>query len=740
MKKIAYAIARESSDDKTLQNQYDAIYKTAEELGYTIVKDFGENVSGDYTKNDGQDPKFIEDLRRAIEEKKPDAIFCYWIDRMTRTTYKQGAYLNEFSVVPKIPIYFTRENKWTIDPDTGEIDNEFLAALSADTTPQKERENIVARTTPARERVAAEGYYIGHLSDGFCVKEGWGLWDDGRRRKLKYIVIDEERKEVIQQIYSLFIEGFSTDRIAETLNAKGIPTTNKYRFEHQNKFGYRANYKTRNSNGLSKKRSEAKWSGTLVSQILQNEWYKGIRHYKGKEHLHDAIISKDDWTQAQTIREERAKHFRSNRESSKHIYLLQDLIFCGICGRKLYGHYTGLNNHYYCSSIEYGKKCGLRGICKENIEAIIYDCCTSNAFVSAIQGSQDIFTDFFCLSSTDEVRIKKEISLSKDIITDQEKLIAQKEQEIDNLIDIQAETNNKELKDRYSKSIQQRYADIQDIKDKIIKERTSIKWNEGILKSGKKAKGILREIEANKNLIDIRRFFRTVIQQVVLFNTEGRNNLVRINFKNNKRTEFIYSAQSMRGQFFPLFFPLYYEEKSNCIKSKEYPVYLSDGVPFTQSHIDENKNKKDSASQRYAERLEALKTDAETKVIHENTTFTVNDYILYLKSLPYKKVFTYERLEEVDDLGIQQRENYRQWRQKYNTGRPSQEPYLIHNKTYEDICIKRKRLYNKRYKLRTNKSLSSTEKQERLKETQHQLDLLTAQRPYIEGYTGKRKK
>ena len=87
-KKIAYAIARESSDDRTLQNQYDNIHTVARELGYKIVKEFGENVTGDVTKKDGADPDFIEELRVAIRERKPDAIFCFWIDRLTRTTYK----------------------------------------------------------------------------------------------------------------------------------------------------------------------------------------------------------------------------------------------------------------------------------------------------------------------------------------------------------------------------------------------------------------------------------------------------------------------------------------------------------------------------------------------------------------------------------------------------------------------------------------------------------------------------
>lgn len=52
----------------------------------------------------------------------------------------------------------------------------------------------------------------------------------------------------------------------------------------------------------------------------------------------------------------------------------------------------------------------------------------------------------------------------------------------------------------------------------------------------------------------------------------------------------------------------------------------------------------------------------------------------------------------------------RLWRKKYNTGRPTQEQYVLHNESYDEICLKRKHLYNRRYKIKNNKSLSEDEK------------------------------
>jgi site-specific DNA recombinase len=737
--KVAYAIARESADDKTLQNQYDGIRKAAQSMGYKIIGEFGENVSGDVTKNDGQDSEFIVKLRKAIHERKPDAIFCYWIDRMTRTTYKQGAYLNEFSVIPKIPIYFTRKNRWTINPDSGEIDNDFLAELASDTTPQKERENIVARTTPMREKVAAEGYYIGHLSDGYTVKEEWGLWEDGHRRKLKTIIIDEERRNVIEQIYSLFINGSSTDKIADILNAKDIPTTNRYRCEHHEKFGHRIKYKTPSLDDSTKNRTEAKWSGSLVSRILHNEWYKGIRHYQGIEHHHEAIISEDDWNEAQTIRTERSLTFRSNRETKKHVYLLQGLMFCGKCGCKMYGHYTGLNNHYFCSSIENGSKCGLRGIKKENVEAFVYECCTSNAILSVISGEDDAFSNYFKLNREHEKAIKNDIKNSESIIADCEGQIKDKDRQIQNLINLQAENDgNQELHRQYSNHINQRYNDIQKLRDKITKERAHISKNKRLLITSNNAKNLIRNIRSTRDLSDIKLFFRTVIDKVFVYNAGGRNDIVRICFKTGKATEFMYAPQAMPDKCFPLVNPLYYDEKTNRIKSKEYPVYISDGAPITQSFIE--RFEKDDNPQSYRNTLVNACKEEGTIRIDEDTVFTVRDYVLHLKSLAsYNGIPSYTRLEDIDELGLKQREHYREWRKKYNTGRPSSEPYVLHNQNYEELCLKRKHLYNRRYKIKNNKSLSENEKREMLDEIKYQLDILSAQVPYIEGHERKKK-
>ena len=98
-------------------------------------------------------------------------------------------------------------------------------------------------------------------------------------------------------------------------------------------------------------------------------------------------------------------------------------------------------------------------------------------------------------------------------------------------------------------------------------------------------------------------FFQKVIDKIILYNTESRNNIVRIFFKTGKVTEFIYAAQAMPGKYFPLYEPLFYNDETNRIEAEEYPVFISDGIPFTQSYIDEYK-RGNSASKNYSRFLQ----------------------------------------------------------------------------------------------------------------------------------------
>ena len=726
-KKIAYAIARESSGDKTLANQFAELRNAANEEGYEITQEFGENISGNIAKYDYSNPKFIENLSIAIKKKKPDAIFCYSMDRITRTPVMQGKYLMDFSILPGIPIYFTRYKRWTIDPITKIVDKDWIDEIATETSGKTERLNIIARTKPQREKLGSEGYFIGHISDGYCVKESWGLYEDGRRRKIKEIIIDEERAPVIEKIYRYYLNGESTDKIAAILNANNVATANRYRSEHHEKFGYKANYIGKDK--MTYERKYATWTGALVAQVLSNEWYKGTRHYKKKELHHQYIIEPAEWEEVKRIREERKISFRSMKESNKHIFLLSNLFYCGKCGCKMYGHYTGLNNHYYCSSLEKSKKkCGLKGICKENIEGILYDILIKDAYANVVGGAtDDSLTSFFKLSKKKENSIKEGISNNEKIIkilTEENEtneksiafLIAQQSKHADNATRVEI----------YEAQINKNEQAIESNKKKILKYQVENKNYNRMLTANANVKQILKNVEDTKDLNLIRQFFKTAIDRVYIFNTEKKNSIIRIIDKKGEIAECVYSASRIKGKYIPLV-GLKYNEKTNLIELIEHPVLASDLYLYS---CEFEYGMKD---------MEALHDRLGVSYTYIDGPISVDSYIELLKKS--EVAYSYSRIEELSDLALRQREHYKAWRKKYNTNKPKGiEPYVIHNETYDEINRMRKRLYNRKCKIKKHKSLSDEEKKRQLDEIQRELDALTLQVPLIKPRKKREKK
>ena len=722
--KIAYAIARESSDDRTLQNQYDTIKKVAKELGYKIVKEFGENITGDASKRDGAFAPFIEKLNNAIRDRKPDAIFIAALDRLTRTTREQGYFLTEFSAIKRIPMYFAKEDVWTIDPKTGVLNEDAMKRMAADTTPQNERENIKARTAPQREKNGEEGYYIGHLSDGYCVKERWGTYDDGQRRKIKKIDIDEERRGVIEDIFRWYRNGYSVGKIADLLNSTNVPTTNGYRASTPEKFGHRQKYKGKD--GIERERRNSKWNGSLVSQILSNTWYKGIRKYRGKTLTHNAIISVEEWDEVAAIREERKLSFRSKKEATKHIFLLSDLFYCGQCGRKMYGHYTGLNNHYYCSSKELKMNCGLTGINKENVEAIIYDIICNKALKAVVEGTGDfIITDFFQINKKKEKEIKETIANNKKIISNLESDNQTLDKKRNHLVDLRSECyDNPDMDAVYAAKINEINASKADNNTKIVKLQIENKDLNHLLSTDSNIKDILRNIIDDKELSLIKQLFKQAIETVLLFNARKRDDVIRIKFKNGKVAEFVYCASLLANRYILLEKPLHYDEKKHLIVSSSSTTYMvidNNYYVFFRnkgSNIESERNLYPSLSIN------------ETTSISIDNGITVKDFIKKVKDT--NMIIPFERLEEEPEIAKKQREHYQHWRRKYNTGMPKGiEPYILHNETYEEIQVLRNRLYKRTYKIKMRKTLSDEEKKAKISEIKRQLDALTVQVPLI---------
>ena len=243
-------------------------------------------------------PEFQRMLRDA-ERHKFDMILCKSISRFARNTLITIQTIRHLQSIG-VAVIFEKENIDTSKPNS----EMMLTVLSA--FAQEESRNI-------SERVKA-GYRLRYLN-------GEALWSElyGYRKvgKVEY-VIEEEEAAVVRRIFNAYDKGKSVRKIANELNADGIPSPMK-----------------------------SSWSANRIAAVLGNERYVGdvlTNKYYVKDHMshkllknngeveqillnnhHTPIIQRELFDRVQTIKE---------LKSSSH-YPYEGFLICPHCGGKL---------------------------------------------------------------------------------------------------------------------------------------------------------------------------------------------------------------------------------------------------------------------------------------------------------------------------------------------------------------------------------------------------------------------
>ena len=240
------------------------------------INEYEHYIDGGYTGSNIDRPE----LQRLINDAKTGTIDCvivYKLDRLSRSQ-KDTLYLIEDIFNPR-NVDFTSINEH-MDTSTP-MGRLMLGILSA--FAQLERENIRERTRMGmRERVKS------------------GLWMGGGRIPFGYdydkergILVPNDDAETVRNIYKLYIQGYSLNRISQMVGLK---------YEK------------------------------LAYQILTRKSNAGFICYNGEEYIgrHEPIVSLEIYEQAMNCLKERAI---KNLYTS--CYLLTGLMYCGKCGAKM---------------------------------------------------------------------------------------------------------------------------------------------------------------------------------------------------------------------------------------------------------------------------------------------------------------------------------------------------------------------------------------------------------------------
>jgi site-specific DNA recombinase len=184
---------------------------------------------------------------------------------------------------------------------------------------------------------------------------------DGKR--LRVLGIDEAAAAVVQRIFAEFLAGYGRYAIAEHLTRDGISCPSAHDPD-----------RNRHRCGIA-------WSKSAIGAILMNPRYTGRQVWNrqrkdevlldvhdvdlghttkmrwndqgewifSEELTHPPIISEETFAQAQQLMASR-RHSSGPRERSKtrHVYVLGGRFVCGLCDRKMQGHWANDSAYHRC--------------------------------------------------------------------------------------------------------------------------------------------------------------------------------------------------------------------------------------------------------------------------------------------------------------------------------------------------------------------------------------------------------
>jgi site-specific DNA recombinase len=352
----AVAYCRVSSaqqeERETIQNQIDfaANYCKLNNIELThIYKDDG--ITGTLPLNErpaGQE--LLQDAKNG----KFTLVLVFKLDRLGRAT---RVILN---AIHDLDSYGVKVRSMTEPFDTSDASGRFLLTILAGVA-DLERSNILQRMELGTARAAKEGKYLGGNTP-----YGYRVDKDGYFEPNHDIIpnINMSEVDVIQLIYDTALEGVSTVKIADRLNALGVPTLYTLRKRKS-------------------KKPNLKWLGSTVYRILKSTTYKGIHCFaKKSKHIErevPPIISAEKWDKVQEFLSSNQVKIKGNH--IKRNYLLRGIIKCEHCGRA----YTGLNkgkHSYYTDNGRfhynvYGMdtKCFGKTIRQEVVEDVVWESC-----------------------------------------------------------------------------------------------------------------------------------------------------------------------------------------------------------------------------------------------------------------------------------------------------------------------------------------------------------------------------
>lgn len=259
---------------------------------------FGELVTGKDDKRKG-DRKSIRQLLESCKNGLVDVILINEVSRLTRGFLYGVNFIDSFNRDYKIPIYFRDKKKWTIDIETGKINDQFEKEL------RKYFEQAEAELETIRIRFSSGKRDAAGLNQAIGARASFGYM-----RENKHNILNPETSIIVKELYSKYLEEGST-----------LLSTSRYLMAKYPKYS-----KTLKSVGT-------------IRNILRNKANTGVLTYSIYDEVDEADY-KYDVTQPAIIDNETYERALDKLANNRTItqydrtkkHLLQKLLRCYDCG------------------------------------------------------------------------------------------------------------------------------------------------------------------------------------------------------------------------------------------------------------------------------------------------------------------------------------------------------------------------------------------------------------------------
>ncbi len=360
----AVIYARYSSDnqrDESIDAQVRAIHKYAHSKGMLVVDLYTDEAKSATT----DDRPGFQKLMRDAEDGRFSIVLVHKLDRFARNRYDSAFYKRHLRR-NGVKVCSVLEN---LDDSPESIILESLLEGMA----EYYSKNLAREVMKGLSETAYQCKHTGGMAPlGFDVAPD------------KTYVINEREAEAVRLIFSMYASGHGYSSILDALNGAG------YRTKLGRKFG---------KNSLHDIMKNEKYSGVFV-------FNKTERKIDGKRNGHKykpadeviripdgcpRIVPDETFRAVQNKLTDNARN--GGRFSSKVLYLLSGIIYCGNCGGTMYGNraFNGRNKTEYityrCTTRKQKRDCKAKPINRDFIETIVIDGLHDTFFSDEIIGS-----------------------------------------------------------------------------------------------------------------------------------------------------------------------------------------------------------------------------------------------------------------------------------------------------------------------------------------------------------------